>query len=79
MRLQPLLQQADEAGAGLGADGKRIARHVPCKPEGGGKHTLRFNLGLIKHSQSAGACCASQMLPPCPCRTQHACFAWERC
>ena len=54
VRLQPLLQQAVQAGSSLGSPGKRIARHVPCKSRGSSRHGLRFNLGLIKHPQAAG-------------------------
>ena len=54
VRLQPLLTQAIQAGASLGAEAKRVARHVACKPRAGGKQGLRFNLGLVKRPDAAG-------------------------
>ena len=54
MRLQPLLKLAAHAGAALGTGGKRLARHVPCRSSDGSKHTLRFNLGVVRHRQAAG-------------------------
>ena len=56
IRLQPLLDLAAAAATAAKSHSRRVARHVPCKEQGGGSKHQRFHLGVVMHPSSAGQC-----------------------
>ena len=54
IRVQPLMDLVAAAPLAPKGHSRRVARHVPCKEQGGGSRTQRFHLGLVKHPLSAG-------------------------